>query len=197
MTPACDPTVFILSGVSRSGKTTICQQAAELARRRGLVVAGILTLPGAAGGGDPAIDACDLRTGARARLAHYVERSDDPTIQHWQFCDDGLRLGSNALLRLPADLLIIDEIGPLELVHGRGWAMARHVLRQRAYRMALVAVRPGLHEQFLAWVDGLPTVTLPISRDAQAAAMSAIRAAIDAIADTPVADARGATDDSR
>ena len=44
----------------------------------------------------------------------------------------------------PCDILIIDEIGPLEMDRGEGWANALEVLRRGRYRLAVAAVRPSL-----------------------------------------------------
>jgi hypothetical protein len=41
-------------------------------------------------------------------------------------------------------MLVVDEVGPLELLGGRGWAGSLSVLRARAYRVALVVCRPHL-----------------------------------------------------
>ena len=42
------------------------------------------------------------------------------------------------------DLLVVDELGPLELVRGEGWQAALEALAQGGYCLALVVVRPEL-----------------------------------------------------
>jgi nucleoside-triphosphatase THEP1 len=50
----------------------------------------------------------------------------------------------------PCDVLVVDELGPLELIHGKGWIVALDILQARNYRAALVVVRPCLLENFQA-----------------------------------------------
>jgi nucleoside-triphosphatase THEP1 len=53
--------------------------------------------------------------------------------------------GNEVLSRsLPCDLLIIDELGPLEVLGNRGWSNALSVLDAGDYAAALVVCRPGL-----------------------------------------------------
>lgn len=176
------PSLVILSGASRSGKSTLCLHAVDRARRLGLTVAGVVTLPHSRCSGLTHIDACDLRTGRRSLLAHYVENSGDPIMEHWQFSDEGVRLGADALRQsVPCDVLIVDEIGPLELVYGRGWAVARQILRQQAYRLAIVSVRPLLIPNVLTWVEGVQPVTMSIDQDTREAARAQLTGWIEGL----------------
>jgi hypothetical protein len=47
----------------------------------------------------------------------------------------------------PCDLLIVDELGPLELVGGHGWVHALDVLRKGDFGAALVVCRPSLLDE--------------------------------------------------
>jgi nucleoside-triphosphatase THEP1 len=44
----------------------------------------------------------------------------------------------------PCDLLVVDELGPLELKLGQGLVAALDVLEEGAFSLALVVVRPEL-----------------------------------------------------
>ena len=46
----------------------------------------------------------------------------------------------------PCDVLIVDELGPLEFRHGEGLRAAFGVILQGQYRLAVVVVRPELVE---------------------------------------------------
>jgi len=50
-------------------------------------------------------------------------------------------------------VFLVDELGPLELVRGEGWAGIIPMLRQRAFGVALVVVRPELLDQARAALD--------------------------------------------
>jgi nucleoside-triphosphatase THEP1 len=67
----------------------------------------------------------------------------------WQFHQEGLRWGAEILRRAaPCDVLVIDELGPLELTREQGWTVALDVLSAGKYRMAVVVVRPALVAAF-------------------------------------------------
>jgi nucleoside-triphosphatase THEP1 len=115
--------VILLVGDRHSGKTSTCRRLAELLRARGASVGGIVA---------PAIheadrcvgyDVVDLMTGHSARLAAL----DGPGVEQvgrFHFLADGLALGRAALDNAAEScprLVIVDEVGPLELA-GRGWA---------------------------------------------------------------------------
>jgi nucleoside-triphosphatase THEP1 len=59
--------------------------------------------------------------------------------------------------------LIVDEIGPLELLRGEGWIEAMSVLRANDYRLAVVVVRPALVTLFLKSLDGREPLLLSIT----------------------------------
>jgi nucleoside-triphosphatase THEP1 len=54
----------------------------------------------------------------------------------------------------PCDLLVVDELGPIELLGGRGWANALEVLRPGNFGTALVVCRPELLEILEAELGG-------------------------------------------
>ncbi len=44
----------------------------------------------------------------------------------------------------PTEVFVLDELGPLELIHGRGWIDVLTLLRKEKYNIALLVVRPTL-----------------------------------------------------
>ena len=158
-----------------SGKSIVCARwPATLPR--GLDVAGILTERSEAGQG-AARRVVDLRSGesrpfgsqdrrgaaqprpgptgeAGAGAPAWRAATPDPLTPGWEY-DSGVFAWANEVLRraTPCDLLVVDEVGPLELLGGRGWAAALEVLRARDFGAALVVCRPGLLDE-LAGVPG-------------------------------------------
>ena len=145
------PPIVVVTGELGCGKTTVCGRVVALARAQGMVVAGVLTLARFADGLKAGLDVEDLRTGRRRLLAERDCPSGGPQTGMWHFYADGLSWGEEALSRTaPCDLLIVDELGPLELIQGQGWTVGLDVLLAGGYRLALAVVRPALLPCFLA-----------------------------------------------
>ena len=144
--------IFFLVGAPGAGKTQVCQRVAALARRKGLRVSGLITEARSLASGRIVQTVVNLRTGERRRLANYVGVDEGEPIGSgvagrfsWTFIGDSVRWGRHELARCltsPTNLLIIDQLGPLELVAGSGWANGVEVLRAGMFDVALVVVNP-------------------------------------------------------
>jgi nucleoside-triphosphatase THEP1 len=110
--------------------------------REGFDVAGLLARSVYHDGKLIGFDAVDLSSGTEAPLARCGDRAGD--IGRFAFLDEGLQLGRAALDgpgAESADLVIIDEFGPLEL-DGKGWREnVDSVLASRAGIVLLVVRR--------------------------------------------------------
>jgi nucleoside-triphosphatase THEP1 len=145
------------------GKTTLCLRTVTLAKEARYSCAGLLTLRE----DDDQRILVDVRTGDRRSLT-----ASGPTsvpVGRYLFDPNTLAWGTAILARsAPCDLLVLDELGPLEMAGG-GWAVGMDVLREGRFLLALVVVRPELVTEVLkrfpdAWAvevtpenrDGLP-----------------------------------------
>lgn len=140
--------IMLLTGDRGSGKTSVCQRWAHQARTAGWDVAGLLSPAVFDRGLKVAIDACDLRSGERRRLA-WMRTSVTPAeglcTPAWCFDPATIVWGNQVLAAAtPCDLLIVDELGPLELEHGQGWTAGIAAVNTRRYRQAWVVVRREL-----------------------------------------------------
>jgi nucleoside-triphosphatase len=135
-------------GPRGAGKSAFCRAIAEIARKNGWDVAGLLSPAQIEAGVKTAILAEDLRTGAIHRLASTTrQKPDDLAFGGWLFDRQTLAWGNCVLeSSLPCDLLILDELGPLELFYQTGWQSALDILRRAEYRLALVVIRPELQD---------------------------------------------------
>jgi hypothetical protein len=93
------------------------------------------------------IEALDPRSG-RSRLLASLHGAARPSAVHlgpWSF-DEAVLDWGNSLLRAatPCDLLVVDELGRLELVLGQGWKAGLDAASSGAYRQALVVIRTDL-----------------------------------------------------
>jgi len=134
-------------GDRQSGKTAACLRIAELGRARGLTVAGIAAPAVYAAGTLEGYDALDLARGRRAPLARTVGPGVE-SVGGFFFLAEGLRLGREVLAHaatLPDALVIVDEVGPLELAGG-GWAGHLEPLARR-HAVSVFTVRRGLLRQ--------------------------------------------------
>ena len=65
--------------------------------------------------------------------------------RHWSFFPEIVQWGNQALENaVPCDLLIVDELGPLEFTRGEGWIAGLAAVDSGSYQSALVVIRPSL-----------------------------------------------------
>jgi nucleoside-triphosphatase THEP1 len=153
--------VYVLTGERGTGKTLVCTQLVAAARARGLDVAGIVTGRSGPEPGDPR-QVVDLRSGESrpfgAKTSHDdASTSSNPLTPGWEYEGEVFDWANEALGRAtPCDLLIVDEVGPLELEGGRGWMQALAVLRSRDFGAALVVCRPSLLDDLEASLGAPP-----------------------------------------
>ncbi len=142
--------IHVLSGEAGVGKTTLCIRAAGLLQQAGLRVAGVVSPARLEDGAKTGIFAQDIRSGERRLLA---ERGNRDGLG-WSFDTDALRWGADVLRAAPpCDVLVVDELGPLEMKHDAGWMAAWDILNSHA-GAAIVVVRPSLVEEFRRRVGG-------------------------------------------
>jgi len=143
-----NPVRYILTGERGAGKTLWCSKLGNAARELNLILGGVLS-PGVYEKNQRvAINLRDLTTGGVRRLAD--KRSGEGSLHstlNWSFDEETLDWGNEILSTLgEVDLLILDEIGPLELLHGNGLQAAFQLIYQRRYRTVIIVVRPSLLE---------------------------------------------------
>ena len=136
--------LVLWTGPKHSGKTTAAGELAVRARDEGLRVAGLLA---------PAVyecdrlvgfDAVDLRTGEQVSPASH--RKETGEGGGFRFTEQGHKLGKAAFdisTARSADLVIIDEFGPMEL-QGKGWRDQVDLLLAEMDAVVLLVVREEL-----------------------------------------------------
>ncbi|MGD2143200.1 MAG: nucleoside-triphosphatase [Anaerolineae bacterium] len=155
--------VIILTGDRGVGKTTVCSETISLAEAKGYVCGGILTLTRKG-----VRDVLDVRCGEARRLTRGEEADQAVTQGRFRFDPKTLSWG-NAVLAgaVPCDLLVIDEIGPLEVERGGGWATAFDLLRAGNFALALVVVRPELVVRTQMRLPSSATVVLTVTQESR------------------------------
>ena len=141
--------LVVLTGEPGSGKTHRCREVVTAARAAGVVVRGAVTVDER---GDAGVERWleDLRGGERMLLGRMASpqaiASGGP---RWLLSEAALDW-CNAFLSeaCPADLLIVDEVGPVELIHKRGALAGVRCALAGPYGVAVVVVRPWLVPRF-------------------------------------------------
>ena len=140
--------VILLSGERGSGKTKLCSLVAENACRAKWQVTGVISPAVFGKGQKTAIDIIDLANGRRRKLARLRKSGDEGILtSQWTFDEQALEWGNAALKEaVPCDLVVIDELGPLELLRGLGLTAGLEAIDSRLFSLALAVVRPELLE---------------------------------------------------
>jgi len=141
-----DGSLALLTGGRGAGKTRWCERLVGAGRGAGLWVAGLVSPPVFTDGEKSGIDLVDAASGERRRLAERA-RADLPGTEGlgWRFDPEALAWGNATLAATgPCDLLLVDELGPLEFGRGSGFTAAFAHLDAGHFRLAVVVVRPAL-----------------------------------------------------
>lgn len=138
--------LLIVTGRIGCGKTIWCGELAHQARGIGISVAGVISPAIFQDGQKTGIDLFDLVSGERRRLAK--RRPNLPknhTGRMWELDPQTLSWGNELLSRIEScQLLVLDELGPLELVENQGLTRGMELLDARNFALACVSVRPSL-----------------------------------------------------
>lgn len=141
--------LHLVCGGRGSGKTQVCAGLAQLLSLYGEDLAGLISPGVFVEGRKVGIEAYDLRSQQRRRLATLRAAQDaaDVMTKDWTFDSSVLAWGDQVLSQaVPCGVLLVDELGPLEFNEGRGWMAGLAALDGRDYRMAVAAIRPDLLE---------------------------------------------------
>ena len=140
------PALTFLSGSPGAGKSTWCLELAEAARASGLVVGGLISPAVLVDGRKTGIDLVNLASGECRRLAvRRGEAEEGFRTARWVLDPGVLAWGNQQLQALPpGDILILDELGPLEMEQGRGLAAGLALIEKRQMPRIVAVVRPAL-----------------------------------------------------
>ena len=133
--------IVVLTGERGVGKSTVCGKVIDQAKGRGYTCGGVLTLTRPDGGRD----VVDVHRSRVRPLTVAPGSAQSVVVGRFHFDRATLAWGKGALHRARGcDLLIVDELGPLEIERGKGWQNAFDVLREGEFTLAIVVVRPEL-----------------------------------------------------
>lgn len=158
--------VWMLTGERGAGKTSLCRALAAQAHEFGWDAAGVISPAVIENGVKTGILVEDVRRGESRPLAALEARGTfDLPVGKWFFDRTVLAWGDWVIASSPpCDLLIVDELGPLELLQGGGWQSALDVLRGSGCRLALVVIRPEMQALAQEMLGFSATLTVDRSR---------------------------------
>jgi nucleoside-triphosphatase THEP1 len=160
--------ILLLAGPVGVGKTTVAERVAGLALRQGLACGGLLA---------PAmLDACgrkvgivgvDAATGQRRPLARTDRDLGGPTIGPYSFDAAALEWATAVVMDAlgNCDLLLVDEIGKLELWQGLGLAPILARLAAGEAQRALILVRESLLDELQGRLRGIETIVFEVQEE--------------------------------
>ena len=159
----------VLTGDVHIGKTTVCQAVVDLARQRRYCVRGILTLPILDKKGQRlGLDVLDLSDGKQRKLARVGQDFGGPSVGPYHFDPAALQWGGDVIARAIAvgcDLLVVDEIGRLELEQNTGFSQVLELLATNVVPRSLLVVRTVLLDAFRRRLPGLEYITFEVTVD--------------------------------
>jgi nucleoside-triphosphatase len=140
--------LILWTGPKHCGKTTSATHLTQMVLSEGFTVAGILE-PSLYNNGELiGFDILDLQSQKRTPLAR--RNKEKSSTGSFDFITDGLKFGhavlSSEAIKF-ADLIIIDEFGPLE-VKGQGWRRNIDSLLSSSNAVLLIIIREELKDTF-------------------------------------------------
>ncbi len=145
-----DQKIIIISGKQREGKTTFLKEVIALLKKENISFDGIIAEGIDKDGERIGFDLIRLKTGKSYPLSTTI-----PTFNYTQygpffFNDNIFQEVNSSLKNTTADLVIIDEIGPLE-IQDKGWAPAIEQLLNNNTTMIWVVRKPLLERVTNHW----------------------------------------------
>lgn len=138
--------VIVVTGAIGAGKTTVCRKFVQIAQKRGYACGGILSHKDA----DESITLEDIASGKKETLASTNNLWPGPRTARYFFNPKAIEFGVGAIERaISKDILIVDEIGPLEL-RGEGLANVIELIRAGKVKNAVLVIRKELLPAFSA-----------------------------------------------
>lgn len=139
--------IYVVTGAIGEGKTAWLAKLTGLLKERGIRTGGVLALRIMEEGKTTGYDITDILTGERTA---FLRHTGDATtgVERFTMDEAGYRAGLRALnpsADRTMDVVIIDEVGPLEL-RGQGWSNRISGLMHETRAVLILAVRKNLVE---------------------------------------------------
>ena len=150
--------IVLVTGERQLGKSTVCRKLVQHLQGADYQLSGLLTRR--TGPHDLAVT--ELHTSQTYPLTMPFDPEVDRPLGNFLFSPDAVRRSNAALdTSFPTQIFFLDELGPLELQHNKGWAKVIQLLAKQAYGMAFIVIRPALLMQA---IDALASAIYTVVR---------------------------------
>ncbi len=157
--------IWLVTGERGSGKTELMLAVVAAARALGHGVAGVVCPSPYVNNTKPLIRATLLPGGNSLQLARLRQNPNAEQLGY-QFDQAVVDEVNGHLAGIDqTELLLIDELGPLEFERGEGFIAALPLLQRRCFILALVVVRPALLTTAEAMLPAVDRVLWPPHHD--------------------------------
>jgi len=131
--------ILVLTGPVHGGKTTFLERSLARWASRGIAPGGFLSVAATGASGAAGYDLLELKTGSRYP---YLRREGEPGAERsgpFFFVPSTLERAQSVIREAdPRELLIVDEVGPLELRGGGLWPVLPEALSRPGMKCLLV-----------------------------------------------------------
>jgi len=143
--------IFLITGDIQGGKTSYLSELVDVLKKRSLSVGGFLA-PGSFKSGERSgFKLLNLKTGVEMSMASTEETDAWEKFRRFWFNPDAFIQGRKwiqACLEQQTDIVVIDEVGPME-IEGRGWFETLESLLGSSVPVQLWSVRENLTSEVM------------------------------------------------
>jgi nucleoside-triphosphatase THEP1 len=151
--------IIILSGPVHSGKTTLIQKSLSRWAARGFRFGGFLSIAVPDGHGRVEYDFLGLKDSRRLPFLRLAGEPEWEKIGPYFFIPQTLDAARSLIMESEVgEVLIVDEVGPLELAHGGLWPALREVIFKPGLKTLVVAREEILEDLFRLLGTTMPLI---------------------------------------
>jgi nucleoside-triphosphatase THEP1 len=174
--------LVVVTGPTNSGKTSVVSDVIDRLREGGHAVAGFIQQAQWKDGRKTGFTMLDLESGATVPLAERVTAGSGRYGTSFRFFREGFAAGQEALRRARAgSVVVVDELGPVELRGGGHMPAVRSVLRVADLGGIVVVVRKSLVPAFLDALEASDARVVDIENDHEGAVDAIVVALVNGL----------------
>jgi nucleoside-triphosphatase THEP1 len=167
--------INIISGKKDVGKSFLCSNLVDELKNRDYSIAGISSPGKYVNNKKVGIFATNISNGDMIELATFSPGWDPENLRReWKINYDAIPWGNEVLKNInPCDVLIVDEIGFLELEKESGWSRVFQIVNECIFKISFIVVRPELLSPALSRWENANVIRIK-DKDQSEAALASI-----------------------